>query len=570
MNRLFYGDNLEILRRYIADESVDLVYLDPPFKSDQNYNVLFAEHDGTKAASQLHAFEDTWQWNEESARSYQETVERGGRVSEGLQAFHRVLGHSDMLAYLAMMAPRLVDLRRVLKPTGSLYLHCDPTASHYLKILMDAIFGPQNFSNEVSWKRTSGKSDYRQGAVHWPRVRDLLLFYRKDASGPGTFNYTFAQYDPSYIEAKYPYTDSDGRRYGLWDLSGPGGAAKGNPRYEVFGVTRYWRYSKTKMEELVAQGRVVQRRPGVVPRLKRYLEEMPGRAIGDSWDDIPPVNSQAKERLGYPTQKPEALLDRIILASTNEGQTVLDPFCGCGTTIASAHRLNRQWIGIDITQAAIVVIKQRFRDRFGIDLPCEVVGEPVSLPDAITLAQSDPYQFQWWALGLVGARPTEKRRGADRGIDGRRYFTDPIAGKTEQIIFSVKAGHVSVSHVRDLRGVLNRECAAMGALICMEPATKPMLVEAASAGFVDTAWGRYPQLQIRSIAELLEGHRLNAPNPLDVTYKQAPRDVPIAAERQPAFNLQSPTPPKKSKMAKAALPLGFRQPKARRTPKRNG
>jgi hypothetical protein len=217
---------------------------------------------------------------------------------------------------------------------------------------------------------------------------------------------------------------------------------------------------------------------------------MPGVAIGDSWDDIDPINSQAKERLGYPTQKPEALLDRIIAASTSEGDIVLDPFCGCGTTIASAHRLQRRWIGIDITQAAIVVIKQRFKDRFGIELPCEVVGEPASLPDARELARTDPYQFQWWALGLVDARPAEEKKGADRGIDGRRYSVDPTTGRTEQIVFSVKAGHVNVAHVRDLRGVVERDRATQGVLLSVEDPTKQMRGEAAAAGMVRTSWGR--------------------------------------------------------------------------------
>jgi DNA modification methylase len=520
-NRLFYGDNLDVLRRHIKDESVDLVYLDPPFNSQASYNVLFEEHDGTQAASQLHAFEDTWSWNEESARTYHEVVEAGGRVSQVVQAFHTFLGQSDMMAYLAMMAPRLVELRRVLKPTGSLYLHCDPTASHYLKMLLDAVFGPQNFRNEIIWKRSHAHSDAKQGAQHFGRVTDTLLFY---GNGPtSTWNPLYAPYDRAYVDRDYRRVDEEtGRRYRIDNLQGPGGAAKGNPFYEVMGVKRYWRYSKERMQELIRQGRVIQTRPGAVPQYKRYLDEMPGVPIQNLWSDLAILNNRSKEVLGYPTQKPLALLERIIEASSNEGDVVLDPFCGCGTAVAAAHKLKRRWIGIDVTQAAIVVIKQRFRDHFRLDLPCEVIGEPTSAEDAAVLAKTDPYQFQWWALGLVGARPTEQKKGADRGIDGRRYFLDQA--DTKQIVFSVKAGNLLATHVRDLRGVVERERAAMGVLITMDAPTRAMRGEAAAAGFVDTAWGRYPRLQIRTVAELLEGRQLDAPpaRQLDVTYKRAP------------------------------------------------
>ncbi|MBU0513773.1 MAG: site-specific DNA-methyltransferase, partial [Proteobacteria bacterium] len=282
MNTLYYGDNLDILRRYIADESVDLIYLDPPFNSKATYNVLFAEKNGSESASQIKAFDDTWHWDEAAARAYQEVVEAGGMVSQAMQAFRQLLGENDMLAYLAMMAPRLVELRRVLKPTGTIYLHCDPTASHYLKILLDSVFGSRNFINEISWKRTSSKSDYAQGATHWPRIRDIIFFYRKDSSKKGIFKTLFGAHHETYIKSKYPYVDDMGRHYGLWDMTGPGGAAKGNPQYEVMGVTRYWRYSKERMDKLISEGRVIQPKPGAVPRYKRYLDEMPGVVISDN------------------------------------------------------------------------------------------------------------------------------------------------------------------------------------------------------------------------------------------------------------------------------------------------
>src|SRR5450756_1445779 len=308
INTLYYGDNLDILRRHVADESVDLVYLDPPFNSNATYNVLFAEQHGERAASQIKAFEDTWTWDYTAEWSYKQTVEAGGQVSKALQAFHTLLGPSNMLAYLAMMAPRLVELRRVLKPTGSIYLHCDPTASHYLKLLMDAVFGPENYVNEISWKRTTTKGDYRQGAVNWPRIRDVILYFAKDGRNRPTYHQPFSAYSPEYVAAKYAHMDGDGRRYMLDNLTAPGAGSRGHPQYEFMGVTRYWRYNKEKMEALLAEGRVVQPGPGKVPRYKRYLDEMPGIAIGDTWDDIPPINSQAAERLGYPTQKPLSLI----------------------------------------------------------------------------------------------------------------------------------------------------------------------------------------------------------------------------------------------------------------------
>ena len=519
MNTLYYGDNLEILRRYVKDETVDLVYLDPPFNSNQDYNVLFAERDGTRSAAQIKAFGDTWRWDQAAAHAYQEVVERGGKVSDALQAFRKFLGDNDMLAYLAMMAPRLVELRRVLKPTGSIYLHCDPTASHYLKMLMDAVFDPRNFRNEISWKRTTAHSDARQGRKAYGNVIDNILFYSKGEVI--TFNPQHSGYGDKYL-TKYSHVDPDGRRYRLDNLTGPGGEAKGNPAYEVMGVTRHWRYSKENMASLIREGRVVQTKPGSVPQYKRYLDEMPGVPMQNIWDDIFPINSQAKERLGYPTQKPELLLDRILSVSSNEGDVVLDPFCGCGTAVVVAERLKRQWMGIDITHLAITLIRHRMKDAFGDKVHYEVIGEPVTLPDAEVLAKNDPYQFQWWALGLVGARPVDQKKGADKGIDGRLYFHDEPK-TTKQIVFSVKAGGTGVAHVRDLRGVMEREKAEMGALITMERPTQPMRAAAAAAGFYEAPWGKkYARLQLLTVEELLEGKTVEFPHE-NVTFKKAPK-----------------------------------------------
>ena len=531
-NTLFYGDNLDVLGRHIPDESVDLVYLDPPFNSKRDYNLLFKERDGSQAAGQIKAFADSWKWDRSAANAYEEVVEEGGPVSLAMQAFRTFLGTNDMLAYLSMMAPRLVALRRVLKPNGSLYLHCDPTASHYLKMLLDAVFGPENFRNEITWKRSSAHSDAKQGAQHFGRVTDNLLFYTK--TNARTWNPIYLPYDDAYVASKYPHVENGtGRRYGLWDMSGPGGAAKGNPRYEVFGITRYWRYSEEKMGQLKAEGRVVQPSPGAVPRFKRYLDESPGVPLQDAWDDISPVNSQAQERTGYATQKPEALLERIIEASSNPGDLVLDPFCGCGTAIAVAERLGRRWIGIDITHLAVTTMKNRL---VGADY--SVIGEPASVADAQRLAEEDAYQFQYWALGLVGARPVEEKKGADKGIDGRLFFHDE-ADRTKQLVLSVKSGKLQAGYVRDLRGVLEREKAEIAVLISMQKPTGLMRAEAAAAGFYESPWDgeRYPRLQIVTVAELLDGRGIDFPakKQTNVTYAQAKTLSPKAPKPDELF-----------------------------------
>jgi len=530
-NLLYYGDNLDVLRRHVGDASVDLVYLDPPFKSDQNYNVLFAEQDGSRAAAQIRAFEDTWRWDQAAAAAFEEVVERGGKVAEALLGFRTFLGDSDMLAYLAMMAPRLVELRRVLKRTGSLYLHCDPTASHYLKLLLDATFRPERFLAEITWKRSGTHSD----AKRWSPVADIILHYAKGDSP--TWNPVYEPHATEYVESKYRFEESNGRRFMLDNMTSP--KPRPNMMYEWKGHQSPpfgWRYSKETMAKLDAEGRIwYPDSKSKRPRIKKYLDEMLGVLPGNVWTDIDPINSRAAERLGYPTQKPEALLERIVSASSNPGDTVLDPFCGCGTTIAAAQKLGRRWIGIDVTHLAISLIKKRLADSYGDGVSYEVIGEPTTAEDAADLAASDPYQFQWWALGLVGARPAEQKKGADKGIDGRLYFHDEgEGGTTKQVIFSVKAGHTTVTHVRDLRGVLDREKAALGVLITMEEPTRPMRAEAASAEFYQSpGWHtKHPRLQLITVQELLAATRVDMPpqKQTDRTFKRAPKSTKADSE----------------------------------------
>ena len=518
-NTLYYGDNLEILRQHVPDESVDLVYLDPPFNSNASYNVLFKERSGEESPAQIKAFTDTWEWTQESERTYEHEIVRNpdapSAVKEMISAFRQFVGANAMMAYLVMMAPRLVELRRVLKPTGSIYLHCDPTASHYLKLLMDTVFGKDRFRTEITWKRTSAHSDTKQGRQQHGRVHDLILFYTK--GGEWNWNPLYTEYDQEYIDQFYKHVEpSTGRRYRLDNLTGPGGAAKGNPSYEVLGVTRYWRYSTERMAELLKEGRIIQTRPGAVPAYKRYLDEMPGVPLQDLWTDVGPIASQAKERLGYPTQKPQALLERIIEASSNEGDVVLDPFCGCGTAIAAAENLKRRWIGIDVTHLAVALMKSRLRTAFDIvpGKDYQVVGEPADVGSARALAEQDRYQFQYWAMSLLEALPRERqRRGADRGIDGLVYFIDGPRRSTHKAVVQVKSGRVSSPLIRDLKGTVEREKAALGLFITLEESTSAMRAEAVSAGFYHSdVWQEdYPKIQIRTIAELLQGSTFDLP-----------------------------------------------------------
>ncbi len=534
-NRLYYGDNLQILREYIPSESIDLIYLDPPFNSDRSYNALFKDESGQDSEAQLTAFEDTWHWDKTAETLYHGLVtDSPPEISRMIAALRDFIGSNQMTAYLVMMTARLAELHRVLKPTGSLYLHCDPTASHYLKNILDTIFGADQFRNEIIWKRTSAHSDAKQGNVlHMGRIHDVILFYTK--TDEAKRNELYQPHSEEYINKFYRHSDSDGRRYTLDNITGPGGAAKGNPQYEFLGITRYWRYSKEKMEELYKQGRIVQTKVGNVPRYKRYLDEMPGISLQDVWNDIYAVQSQSNERLGYPTQKPLALLERIIQASSNEGDIVLDPFSGCGTAIVAAQKLKRKWIGVDITHLAVALLKYRLKDAFGIleGKDYEVVGEPTDLGYARQLAQDDRYQFQWWALSLIQAKPLGSqsgskagKKGKDRGIDGVITFIDDAYNKPKQIIVQVKSGKVKSGDIRDMIGTLEREKAVIGVFITLESPSKDMNTEAVSAGFYSSpGWNReYPKIQILTIETLLNGEQVRMP-PVKATFKEAKKEI---------------------------------------------
>ncbi len=530
-NTLFYGDNLAVLRNHVPDESVDLIYLDPPFNSNRSYNVLFKDESGLDSEAQITAFDDTWHWGRTAEATYHALATDGlPGVATAMGALLKLIGRNQMLAYLVMMAARLVELHRVLKPTGSLWLHCDPTASHHLRTILDAIFGNGCFRSEIIWKRTSAHNDVRQGARQVGRIHDILLFYSKDPE-QWTWNPVYTSYDPRYVESNYRHVDENGRRFKSTDLTAakPGGDTSYEWRGRIPPKGRYWAYSKENMQRFEDEGRIYYTRSGL-PRLKQYLDEMPGIHIQSVWDDIPPVSSHAKERLGYPTQKPLALLERIIQASSNPGDWVLDPFCGCGTAVAAAQKLGRNWIGIDITHLSIALQKYRLADMFpGVDY--EVIGEPEDLGGAQQLAREDRYQFQWWALSLVKARPLggqagsrQGKKGSDKGIDGVITFIDDQGGEPKRVLVQVKSGHVKSGDVRDLVGAVEREKAALGLFLTLELPSRDMLAEATGAGFYHSpGWGRdYPRVQILTIEDLLKGAQPDMP-PQRITFKEAPR-----------------------------------------------
>lgn len=484
-NYLYYGDNLDVLRKHIKDNSVDLIYLDPPFNSQANYNILFKEASiptdatatggGEKSKAQVQAFTDSWTWNPDTEKTFgylTTNKEVPAKISELIVALEKLLGKNSMSAYLVMMTVRLIELRRVLKESGVLYLHCDPTASHYLKIVLDAVFGEENFRNEIVWCYAGGgipKKDF-------PNKHDIIFRYSKDGA---------YFYQPEYREYSKGTVKVGGGRHSLTS----GGNA---------------------------------------------LDLERGTPINDWWADLPKLTSYQKEWLGYATQKPLGLLERIVKTSSKDGDVILDPFCGCGTTIDAVEKINaethsnRKWIGIDITHLAINLIKRRIADKYhklpNVDF--EVIGEPKDLKGAEDLAQNDRYQFEWWALSLVDARPiNDKKKGSDRGIDGIIYLLDPNSQTTKTVLVQVKSGHVKSGDIRDFKGTLEREKAKFGIFITLEEPTKDMKEEAITYGFEESPLDheQIQKIQILTIKELLEGVR---PKVLfvNISYKKAEKN----------------------------------------------
>jgi len=553
MNRLYYGDNLDWLSdtRAFPDGCVDLVYLDPPFNSNATYSQLFKSPDGKTADSQIEAFEDTWSWGISAEAAYDRVLTSGNTdVAQLLQAMRGFLHDNAMMAYLAMMAARLIELHRVLKDTGSLYLHCDPTASHYLKLLLDGVFGATNFRNEITWKRTGVHGDSKT----WSRVSDTILFYTKGAKF--TWNDPIEAHSQKYIGSHYGSMNANGRKYQLTSMVSP--SPRPNMTYEWNGFpppALGWRFSRERMGELEAKALIWYPRnaDGTLntskrPRFIRYLDEQLGTRVTTIWSDIPPINARAQERLGYPTQKPLALLERIIAASSNPGDVVLDPFCGCGTAVHAAEKLGRRWIGIDITYLSIALIEKRLRKAFP-GIAFDTAGLPKSLADAEELARRDKHEFQKWIVTWIGGQPWRGgQKGADGGIDGLIFFqgakqvprkNDPTEMDTvmthEKAILSVKGGQAKgVGWVSELVETIGREKAALGILLTAVLPTREMEARAAAAGFFETGLhAKVPRIQIFTLAELFAGKRPVVPNVNQAMFKAAARE----AAAQPGLDL---------------------------------
>lgn len=528
-NLLVYGDNLRVLREspFFRDESVDLVYLDPPFKPNEKYNVLFRPRTDSAGAAQVRAFEDSWEWGSAAKAAYHDVMENAPTpVRRRIEALRTVLDRTKMFAYLCMMAPRLVEMHRVLRPTGSIYLHCDPAASHYLKLLMDGVFGPENFRNEVVWKRTGAHS----GASRWGPSHDSIFFYTKTSAY--TWNKPYLDYDADHLK-KFKHLDERGR-FSDEVLTGPGkrgpNSASAQPwgGYDPTSAGRHWQpasYAYAKYQELtgddLAQYPLLERLDrlneaglifwpprGKVPRLKRYLHDQKGAPAQDIWTDVDVLNSRAAERLGYPTQKPEPLLKRIIDASSKKGDVVLDPFCGCGTTIAAAQSLGRKWMGIDIAHDAIRIIRDRLAEAgLSAKSDYEVWGDPESERDAIALANEDKYQFQWWAIRRLGAREVDYTKGPDKGVDGRLVLRgERLGDRVPEAIIQVKGGmRPTRAHVATLLGDVEREKVELGVLVTRGEPTRAMKDVASEAGEYTDGEQWYPRIQLLTIEDIIAG-----------------------------------------------------------------
>jgi DNA modification methylase len=488
-NTLFYGDNLDILQRYIADESIDLIYLDPPFNSNRNYNVLFKEGQADSGA-QIHAFEDTWEWTPQTIRLFEELQRSTNpQIVILISSLAEFIGKNAMMAYLVNMTARLIPLRRVLKPTGSIFLHCDPTASHYLKIILDVIFGKEQFRNEIIWHYSGWNARLND---KFNSRHDVILFYSKrDKQQFHSFASPWSSVE-EYVKVRKQkiLTDEAGRKCVLSDAGGG-------------------------------------------QRVKRYLEEalQYGKPVDDVWD-IDKLNNSSKEKLGYPTQKPEALLERIIQAATKEGDWILDPFCGCGTTIVVAERLKRNWIGIDISILAVNVIMKRLQEHYP-DIKLAVDGIPTDFKSAKALAEANKFAFQDWAISLIDAYPPtgESRKGADRGIDGLILFYEPGGfddpkPRLRKIVVQVKGGGTGRKDVATLKGDMERGNAPMGVLITLRELAAEMKREATLAGeYAYSPTKSFPRIQLLSINNWFQGTRIVLPSNTVNPFKRAETKV---------------------------------------------
>jgi len=513
MNYLYLGDCYDVLKHDIQDESVDLIYIDPPFNSKRNYNMFF---DDDEIKTQRVAFEDTW-----TLKNIQYELEELNNLQTE-KLYHLLMTYSEVaphaFPYLTMMGLRIIELHRVLSDTGTFFLHCDTTMSHYLKTICDLIFGIDNFRNEISWKRSQPKSHTK---INFPNCRDLILRYSK--SKKSKFHKVYGEYNQDYIDKFYKYKDEDGRLYQLGDLVNPN-KDRPNLTYEFLGVNRVWRWTKERMDRAYKDGRVIQQKKGGVPRYKRYLDEMPGQPITDNWDDIEHLHGTMKENLGYPTQKPKELLERIIKSSTDEGDVVIDGFCGCGTTVDASEGLNRKWIGIDVSPIAISLMKRRLENTYGDDVSkYDVRGIPTTEKSAIQLWKQNPFAFQdWWVMEYDVMSMTEGKKGADKGLDGIGMY-DIGDGKTIKVGFQVKGGkNVQSKDIDALMGSMKKFDCELGVFLSTASPTKPMLETITNEGFVEleTTKQKFPRLQIQTLHQFFSNERVKLPSE-NITFKKA-------------------------------------------------
>jgi len=515
-NVLYYGDNLDVLRKHIPDDSIDLIYLDPPFNSNRSYNVLFKESSGAASEAQIEAFGDTWHWGDAAQAAYEEVVTGPQhRVARMLQAMVEGLGHNDVTAYLTMMAIRLVELHKKLKAEGSIYLHCDPTAGSYLRVLMDSVFGPRNLRGHIVWRRFSSHGNVQKT---YGRIQDLLLFYSKGERW--TWNQPYRPLSTRYVETFFTHTESaTGRRYRLQNVLNPN-KDRPNLTYEWNGHVRVWKWTKQRMQQLHDAGLLEYSKTGLIKGVRQYLDDSQGEKLQDLWDDIRPIGQSDDVDLGYETQKPLALLERIVSASSTPGDVVLDPFCGCGTAVHAAQKLNRGWIGIDITNLAIGLIRRRMQDSFpGIEI--KVIGEPVDVAGARELAATRPSQFEYWVLDKVDAQPTGGK-GSD--LDGVLPFIE-FGGKAKRVVLSVKGTKVvNPEMLREVRGAMD-EKKPIGVLITVVQPTPGMKTQAAAAGFYESGGKKYPKVQILTVADILKGKRPQMPPQRPSPFAQATKET---------------------------------------------
>jgi len=541
-NQLFFGDCLEILEKYIVPKNpegfIDLVYIDPPFNSKRDYNVLFESVDLTDSSAQKQAFADTW-----SNISYMDELDRIQDLNldlyDFLKTLEKVKTPRSAVAYLTTMSLRIIYIHKALKSTGSFYLHCDPTMSHYLKIVCDMIFGHKNFRNEITWRRSFAHGDTGQGAKHFGRVTDIILFFNK--SEAAKWNPQYEPYSEEALSRDYKFVEIEtGRKFRLAPVDGPGGASKGNPYYEFLGVKGYWRFSKKRMQEMYEAGRIITSAKGGSLSQKLYLDEAKGRPVDNLWDDINRISPNSKERLGYPTQKPEALMERIIQASSSPGDIVADFFCGCGTTIAVAEKLGRNWIGVDISHLAVKLIIDRLLKPWDDNLTrqkeikenIEITGVPKDIGSAKELARNTAkgrFNFQDWVIEFLLGGVCNPKKVGDGGYDGYITFKS-MGGHKGLILIEVKSGNLTVKNIREFIQVIDKQGADMGVFVCFaENVTKNMEAEARQVGYYmkEVYQERFQKIRIVTIEQLLDGYMLNYPKVEETTFKKATKKLQL-------------------------------------------